>query len=258
MPESQTKSPARRFAIAAFAASAAMLIPASVDSRTVSIPFSPAHFSSPLIINNPLFPLVVGKTYTFRSATDAGCEVDRVVVTNHSKHIAIGVSAREVHDSVYAGATCAAATLLTEDTLDYYAQDDSGNVWYLGESSKECDASGCVPSDGSWEAGADPDNIGTNGVPGIIMLAHPRKSDTYRQEYYPGHAEDQATVEAIDIDVTLTRPDAYQPNVFHHCIKTKEFSALESGSPAYKYSCPGFGTVMEDEKGSHTELVSVQ
>ena len=258
MPELQSKASARRMAISVFAASTAMLVPASVDSRTVSIPFNPAHFSNPLIINNPLFPLVAGKTYIFRAATTDGCEEDHVVVTNHSKRIAIGVSAREVHDSVYSGATCGPGMLLTEDTLDWYAQDDSGNVWYLGEDSKTCDATGCVPSDGSWEAGADPANIGSNGIPGIIMLARPRKGDSYRQEYYAGHAEDQATVIDVNVDVTLTRADAYQPNVFHHCIKTKEFTALEAGAPAYKWNCPAFGTVMEDEKGSHNELVAIQ
>jgi hypothetical protein len=258
MREFQSKTFARRFAVAVFAASTAMLVPASVDSRTVSIPFNPAHFSSPLIINNPLFPLVVGTTYISRSATTEGCEEDHTVVTNKSKQIAIGVSARVVHDSVYAAATCGPNMPLKEDTFDYYAQDDSGNVWYLGEDSKTCDANGCVPSDGSWEAGADPANVGSNGIPGIIMLAHPRKSDTYRQEYYAGHAEDQATVQAVNIDVTLTRPDAYQPNVFHHCIQTKEFTALETGAPAYKWNCPTFGIVMEDEKSSHTELVAVQ
>jgi hypothetical protein len=38
-----------------------------------------------------------------------------------------GVRTVEVRDQVYE------ADVLTEDTLDWYAQDDQGNVWYFGE-----------------------------------------------------------------------------------------------------------------------------
>lgn len=36
---------------------------------------------------------------------------------------------------------------------------------------------------------------GVDGAqPGIVMEASPKVGDTYRQEYYPGEAEDMATV----------------------------------------------------------------
>jgi len=261
MRDSHARTPTRRFLIGAIMASAAILVPSSVESRKIGIPFNPAHFSNSLIINNPLFPLVVGTTYIYHADVEVGCEEDRVVVTNNTKHVASGVTAREVHDSVYSGPTCDTATQLTEDTLDWYAQDDSGNVWYLGEDSKECDENGCVPSDGSWEAGADIDNIGSNGVPGLFMLARPRMGDGYQQEFYAGHAEDVATITGVNVDATLTRPDAYPPKVFHHCIRTKERSLIEPGSVAVKYYCPAIGMVFEQElsrNGPRSELVAIQ
>ena len=249
----------RRLGICALAASAAMFAP-SATARTVTIPFSPSNFSHPTTINNTFLPLPVGQELVYRADVDGGCEENHVTVTNQTKHVAAGVTVRLVHDVVYSAAACGPIQdmLLTEDTLDYFAQDDAGNVWYLGEDSKECDANGCTPSDGSWEAGADIDNIGSNGVPGIIMLAHPRKGDSYQQEFYAGHAEDMGAVQAIDIDVTLTRPDAMPPGVFHHCLNTKERSTIEPGSTAQKYYCPGIGQVVEQDlsrHGSPSELV---
>ena len=41
---------------------------------------------------------------------------------------------------------------------------------------------------GSWEAGVD------GARAGIVMPAHPRVGDTYRQEFYLGEAEDEARV----------------------------------------------------------------
>jgi hypothetical protein len=261
MRDSQPQTPTRRILIGAILASATMLAPSSVESRKIGIAFNPAHFSNSLIINNPLFPLVVGTTYVYRADVDGGCEENRVTVTSNTKHVAAGVTAREVHDVVYAGDTCGPGMQLQEDTLDWFAQDDSGNVWYLGEDSKDCDANGCVQDPGSWEAGADIDNIGSNGVPGLFMLASPRKGDGYRQEFYADHAEDVATVTGVNVDATLIRPDAYPPGVFHHCIRTKERSLIEPGSVAIKYYCPAIGMVFEQElsgNGPRSELVAIQ
>ena len=51
-------------------------------------------------------------------------------VTHRTKRIQ-GVRATVVHDRVFIHGA------VVEDTLDYYAQDKAGNVWYLGEDTKE-------------------------------------------------------------------------------------------------------------------------
>src|SRR4029434_2861113 len=133
------------------------------------------------------------------------CEQTRVEVTGSKKKIAAGVTARPVHDQVFAGATCDGPLTLIEDTFDWYAQDNAGNVWYLGEDTKNCANDVCTPGGGSWEAGVD------GAVAGIVMLADPRPGDHYQQEFYEGHAEDEAAAHADDAWVSLYREDAYPP-----------------------------------------------
>jgi hypothetical protein len=50
------------------------------------------------------------------------------------------------------------------------------------------------------------------------------------------------------VTVKLTRNHALEPKTFHHCIKTKEFSALEPDTTGFKYYCPTVGFVLETEQ----------
>ena len=98
-----------------------------------------------------------------------------------------GVTATVVHDQVFLDGE------LTEDTFDWYAQDADGNVWYLGEDSREIENGQVVSTEGSWEWGVD------GALPGIIMWADPadHMNEEYRQEYLKGVAEDLAKVVAL-------------------------------------------------------------
>ena len=61
-----------------------------------------------------------------------------------------GGRARVVHDRVFKHGR------VVEDTLDFYAQDRAGNVWYFGESTKELGPRGrVITREGSWFAGRD-------------------------------------------------------------------------------------------------------
>lgn len=254
MPNSR-RSTVRRFA---FLFSASLLALQPVAAGTISIPFDPANFSNPLNITNQFLAFSVGKKFVYRSQSPDGCEQIEVTVTNKTESIAAGVTAREVRDIVYEDENCDGSLNKIEDTKDWYAQDNAGNVWYLGEDTKDCDGNKCTINPGSWEAGADIFNIGSNGVAGIIMLANPQNGDNYQQEFYEGHAEDVGAVVGTDVTVTLTRPDALQPKVFNHCLKTKERSTLEAGSTAHKYYCPNIGLVLEEDLSGgtvRTELI---
>jgi hypothetical protein len=236
------------------AIAAACLATSPAMARTVSIPFSASNFSSPLDINNTYFPLVAGTTYTYEATTTDGCEVNPVAVTYDTKVID-GVTVRVVLDQVFDADTCTTdPSALTEKTFDYYAQDNAGNVWYLGEDTFDCEgANNCTVGDGTWRAGVD------GAVPGIIMLANPRSGDTYRQEYLPGVAEDQATVTSVGVTAKLTRDDAIQSS-FLNCIVTKEFTKLEKGAIGFKTYCPDVGVVIDiDHHGKivRSELVSI-
>ena len=152
---------------------------------------------------------------------------------------------------VLAGAVlaCGGDGDLVEDTFDWYAQDGAGNVWYLGEDSREIEQGQVVSTEGSWEWGVD------GALPGVIMWADPsaHMSEEYRQEYSKGVAEDLAIVAGVNASVSVPAGN------YTGCLETRERSALESGSTELKFCCEGVGTVLEtDASGAQrNELESV-
>lgn len=234
------------------AAIIAIAMPQGLAASVISIPFNTADFSDPLDIDNIFLPMVPGTTQTYKAEGPDGCEVDVVTVTDDTKAIAAGVTARVVHDVGYEDPGCNGTLEKHEETFDWFAQDNAGNVWYLGEDSRNCEGDVCTPSEGSWEAGVD------GAKAGVIMLAHPTSGDQYYQEFSAGVAEDQARITGITVKVILKREDASSPGTFTGCLKTKEWSELEHGSIEQKYYCPGIGNVAVDEhhgKTLHFELI---
>jgi hypothetical protein len=181
--------------------------------------FSSANFHKSTTINNQYFPLVPGTRFTYRGTVKQTPVEDIVYVTHNAPTIA-GVKTVEVRDQVFESG------VLTEDTLDWYGQDDQGNVWYFGELATQLPAG---THDGSWTAGA-------NGAqPGYIMEAAPRVGDRYCQENAPGAAQDAGEV----LSVTASRSvpfDSYAGNV----LQTKDYSLLEPKNEN-KFYAPGVG-----------------
>src|SRR3954462_2004891 len=131
---------------------------------------------------------------------------------------------------------------LIEKTFNYYAQDKKGNVWYFGEDTREYKNGKVTSTKGSWEAGVD------GAKPGIIMQAHPKVAQSYRQEYYKGEAEDMAKVLSLNESVTVPYGS------FDRVLKTKEWTPLEPSYVEHKYYAPGVGQVY----GGGLELVDVK
>ena len=104
---------------------------------------------------------------------------------------------------------------MAEDTRDWVAQDKDGNVWYFGEAVDNYEDGKLVDHDGSWEAGVD------GALPGIVMLSNPKAGDTYRQEYYPGKAEDMGTVVAVGKKVTVPQ------GAFEDCVQIRDWSRIK-------------------------------
>jgi hypothetical protein len=237
---------------ASLAISALLLTPAAASAANIPANFNPANFSNPLTINNIYFPLVAGTTYIYREATEDGCETDVMAVTYETRVIA-GVTTRKVHDQVFDGQACTSdPSALTEDTLDYYAQDKAGNVWYMGEDTFDCRGAGnCTPGEGGWIAGV-------NGArPGFIMLAHPHVGDSYQQEYQPRVALDRALVTQVGVTLRMQRSDAYRSS-YSNCLVTQESTPLEPGAIENKGYCPQIGNVLTTEGNNlRSELVSI-
>ena len=206
-----------------------------VTVSTVTPVFDPSNYVPN--VTHPYLPLVPGTISRFASSSEA-IEVE---VLRERKTI-LGVQTTVVHDRVFASGS------LIEDTLDWYAQDREGNVWYLGEDSKSYQNGVVVSTKGSWEAGV-------NGAQaGIVMLAHPKIGDRYQQEFSAGVAEDMASIKSLDQNVTVPY------GTFDHCVQTMEFTPLSPGNRGYKYYAAGVGLVLEvTPRGGQdrVELVSV-
>ena len=180
-------------------------------------------------VDNPYWPLKPGTRWVYSETDTTGEELQVVVtVTNETKKIANGITARVVRDTVTEEGQ------LIEDTFDWYAQDSAGNVWYMGENTAEFEDGEIASREGSFEAGVD------GAQAGIIMPADPEPGMAYRQEYYEGKAEDNGEVIALDQQVQ-TPAGRYKG-----ALMTRDTNAIEPAVNEYKLYAPGVGMVLAD------------
>jgi hypothetical protein len=203
--------------------------------------FSAGDFAAGAAIDNPFHPLVPGTVRRYEAdvrdpeSGETTREVNVVTVTSQTKTIA-GVAARVVRDRAFEDG------VLAEDTLDYYAQDKRGNVWYLGEDTKafEYDDDGNVVSTstrGSWRAGV------RGAKPGFIMPAERTVGFSYYQEFaQQDQAVDQAKI--VSLDESMSTPAGN----FTGVLKTDETTEVEPGVLENKFYARGVGEVMVFEE----------
>ena len=196
----------------------------------------PASFATG--VDHELFPLVPGTTFVYAE----GADVEVTVIVTDETRVVMGVTCIVVRDTAREGG------VIVEDTYDWYAQDQDGNVWYFGEDTTEYEDGVAMSTFGSWEAGID------GAQPGIIMPAVPSvDSDPYRQEYYACVAEDFGEVLAVDEEVTVPFGS------FTGCLKTRDTTPLDPAVDENKYYCPEVGLVLAVDvaSGDREELTTV-
>jgi hypothetical protein len=220
------------------AATSACPLPAFGSGATYHPTLDPAGFTAD--VDNPWFPLKVGTTLVYEGTKDGKMAVDTYRTTAATRTID-GVRTRVVEDRLYLDG------ILEERTSDYFAQDPCGNVWYLGEDTATLDEHGNVIStDGSFHAGVD------GAQPGVVMQAQPEMGRRFRQEWYPGQAED--TFRVVDDSIAVTVPDG----AFSSALRTEERTALEPDVIDNKFYARGIGQVEElAVKGPMEKLVLV-
>jgi hypothetical protein len=200
--------------------------PANAARKPVKLPkgsepvqLDPATFTSE--IDNPWWPMKPGYHWTFSE----GSSRDDITVLDKTKRI-MGIEARVVHDVLTENGQ------VTEDTLDWYAQDADGNVWYMGEDTKEFENGKVKTTAGSWQAGVK------GAQPGILIPAKPAKGVAYRQEYLEGEAEDRAKV------LSTNAKGKVPHGAFDHALLTEDTTPLEPGLVEHKYYVRGIGPVL--------------
>jgi hypothetical protein len=201
----------------------------SQEQKAYAPHIDPAEFTT--TIDNEYLPMKPGTTFVY----EGGAERNEMSVTSDTKKV-MGVECVVVDDRAWENGQ------LIEKTYDWFAQDKEGNVWYFGEDTKEYQNGKVVSTKGSWEAGVD------GAKPGIIMQADPKVGQSYRQEYYPGEAEDMAKVQSLNDSVTVPYGS------FDHVLVTREWTPLEPSYDEHKYYARGVGQVY----GGGSELVDVK
>jgi hypothetical protein len=196
----------------------------------------PADFGGP--IDNPYLPLRPGSRWVYEGTSEGEQERIEVEVTDETREV-MGIDAVVVRDTVTVEGE------LIEDTYDWYAQDAEGNVWYLGEDSKEYEGGEVVSTAGSWESGVD------GALPGIIMEADPSPGDAYRQEYDAGEAEDLAEVLRLDGSATAGGES------YDGLLVTREWNPLEPEVVEEKSYASGVGVVLEVATAGSDERVEL-
>lgn len=205
-------------------------------SPDVNLQAASPHFSHPREITNPYLPLASLHQDILENKTQ---RVERTAKPNVHKVFSIdgqAVEALTVEDREFVNGQ------LTEATLDYFAQDDDGNVYYLGEDVDEYKNGKISGHNGAWLVGKDTQR------PGLLMPAHPKIGDTFKSENVP-----KITWE-VDRIISATETTTVPAGTFNNCIKIRETAS--DGDVEIKYYAPGVGCVSENETSGALPLKS--
>jgi hypothetical protein len=180
-------------------------------------------------------PLVPGTTDTYQgesegvpttNTTEVTCDTLVIETKNDAGTVTGSVTTTIVRDRAYENGS------LVEDTLDYFATDCDGNVWYFGEDSTEFPSGS---TEGSWRAGVN------DADAGIIMLADPQVGNRYYQEFAPKVAVDLAKV--ISLDGSACVPYGTPDFCSDQLLVTRETSQLDPAVVENKYYASGIGFI---------------
>jgi hypothetical protein len=197
--------------------------PSPFPDRGAPARLDPARFTTR--IDNPYWPMRPGSRWTYRQVGPGGGHRRVEVTVGDQTKTVLGVEARVVHGVLTVDGR------MVEQTDDWYAQDSEGNVWYLGEDTRDYQH-GAVTTRGSWQAGVD------GARPGILLPARPRPGMAYQQERYDGRAQDRATV--LGLGMRAKVPYGF----FDHLLITKEWTPLEPSVLEHKFYARGVGPVL--------------
>jgi hypothetical protein len=195
---------------------------------TETIPYD--SFSDPTTVDNTWFPLIPGTRLAFEGATN-GDEGERIphrvefTVTDMTK-VVDGVRTVVGYELDFSDGE------LVEAELAFWAQDDDGTVWHLGQYPEEYEE-GEIVATPAWIAGVQ------DAKAGISMKAEPMfASLSYSQGWGPAVGwTDRARV--FDMGTATCVPAACYDDV----LVIDEFNRDEPDAHQLKYYAPGIGNV---------------
>ena len=197
-------------------------------------------FSHPREITNPLLPLAYLKQDVLEGS-EGGMKIriERTILPN--KHKSFKIAGQTIDALVMEDREIKNGEL-EEVTLDYFAQDDEGTVYYLGEDVDEYENGKVKGHSGAWLFGKDTKN------PGVIIPAHPKVGDKFKSEDV--NKEIHEADEIVAVGETVSVP----AGTYENCVKVKE--VLADGEVEFKFYAPGVGVVREVPAGGDVVLKS--
>ena len=204
---------------------------AAVPSCPQITAFDAANFSNPTTINNTTLPLQPGSQLTLDgTVVRAGVTVPhRVVftVTDVTKVIS-GVKTVVVWDVDKEGDE------VIEAELAFFAQDNAGNVWNLGEYPEEFLGGVFVGAPSTWISGIK------DAQPGIHMVPTPKVGATFFLQGFAPDIEFEDCARVAKLNQSVCVP----AGCFTKVVETEEKDAFDpAGGIQTKFYAPGVGIV---------------
>jgi len=199
--------------------------------------FDAANFSDPTNIDNAWMPFEPGTRFVYDGITveDDGTEVPHRIVINVTDLTKVigGVRTVVTWDLDYSDGQ------LVEAELAFFAQDDDGNVWRVGEYPEEYE-DGKVIAAPTWIHGFE------EAKAGIMMQANPQTgTPSYAQGWGPAvDWTDRGQVDQVD-QQTCVPVDCYEG-----VLVIRETSASEPDAQQLKYYARGVGNVRVGWRGA--------
>lgn len=226
-----------------------LAIPATAHAFVTHDEFNVDNFSDSTHIDNPYLPLVPG-TQLVLSGTAFGVDHQVLFTVSDVTKVINGVNTVVLFDQdINEGA-------LLEAELAFFAQDDDGNVWAMGEYPEEFDEDdqSFLGAPSTWIAGVD------GAQPGVATQAEPEVgTPPYIQGFAPSiEFEDQGQVIAEDQNVCVPA------GCFDDVIVVEETNLADpEDGLQFKFHAPGTGVVRitadpEDPTQEVLELAEVR
>jgi hypothetical protein len=204
--------------------------------------FDAKKFSDPTRIDNKWLPLAPGTQFVLEGESNRGEGIERhravFTVTDLTKVIN-GVRTVVMWDRDFNG------DVLAESEITFFAQDDAGNVWLLGEYPEEYEEGRFEGAPSTWVAGL------ANAQPGILMPADPRQGEPpFLQGFVPDiDFQDIAKVHQVGQELCVPA------GCYRDVMVIDEWDPLAQPQDGHqlKYQAPGVGNIKVEAVGGEEQ-----
>jgi hypothetical protein len=202
--------------------------------------FDSRNFDDSTAITNRFLPLVPGTQFTLDGTAVRGTKgTHRVIftvtdVTKWVDHVrTLVIWDQDLQDGV-----------LAEEELSFFAQDDAGNVWLLGENPDVHD-NGKVTADATWLGGH------LEALPGVALRVDPK---VHTSSYLQGRAPNAGFLDQAKV-ARAHQKNCVPVGCFKDVVVVDEFDPNQQPQDGhqFKYHAPGVGIVRVEARGGVEE-----